>query len=115
MKQRMIYRISIKCSHAKIYLILTVLTSLLICKAFTGPLTEYDNAHIKFRCPEMTNSSCSCSFIFTDYELQCPALDPKIIVKVQPNIYVYVDCNRIEIKDYALLPSMNVGETPMVQ
>ena len=77
-----------------------------------SPLMEYNN-RVRFNCPATT--TCSCSYVLSDYEISCPESEPSVIVKVQPATYVQIDCMTMDEKVYTQLPEMSTGDIPMVQ
>lgn len=68
----------------------------------------------RLECPPLP-TTCSCSFVFGDLEIQCPIDDPNIIVRIQPSEYVQIECAKMSEKDYAFLPQMEIGDSTRVQ
>lgn len=64
-------------------------------------------------CP--STSSCSCNFIESDIEVDCPPFDPEITVRVQPKKYVQIECLTTSDKVYEKIPHMHLGNISMVR
>ncbi|XP_065074910.1 protein toll-like [Ochlerotatus camptorhynchus] len=69
----------------------------------------------RFTCPEptTTTSDCSCMYASSDYEIQCPVINPEITVKIKPGIYAQIQC--YEKQEFSELPTLNVGNTTQVK
>ncbi|XP_055615482.1 protein toll-like [Toxorhynchites rutilus septentrionalis] len=73
-----------------------------------------DSAGSRFKCFESSPSGdCSCMNTNSDYEIQCPVLNPEIIMKIKPDMYAQVQC--YEKSDFSDLPVLNVGNTTQVK
>lgn len=77
-----------------------------------NPLMEFKN-RARFNCPSTT--SCSCTYIFNDYEISCPEIQPSVIVKTAPGEKVEIECMSTDEKVYTKLPEMNLGDVTSVQ
>lgn len=77
-----------------------------------SPLMDYNN-RARFNCPSTT--SCSCTYIFNDYEISCPEMLPQVIVKAAPGEKVEIECMSTDEKVYTQLPEMNLGDVNLVQ
>lgn len=64
-------------------------------------------------CP--TTGDCSCNFIETDHEFDCPPVEPDISVRIKPNERVHIDCPTNKDNVYERLPRMQLGNIPMVR
>ncbi|XP_053699238.1 uncharacterized protein LOC128746215 [Sabethes cyaneus] len=68
----------------------------------------------RFTCPEPTPTvDCSCMYASTDYEIQCPVINPEITVKIKPGIYAQIQC--YEKHEFSEMPTLNVGNTTQVK
>ncbi|XP_058444002.1 protein toll-like [Malaya genurostris] len=68
----------------------------------------------RFTCPEPTpTSDCSCMYASTDYEIQCPVINPEITVKIKPGMYAQIQC--YEKHEFSEMPTLNVGNTTQVK
>lgn len=69
----------------------------------------------RFTCPEptTTTSDCTCMYASSDYEIQCPVINPEITVKIKPGIYAQIQC--YEKQEFSDLPTLNVGNTTQVK
>ncbi|XP_058811219.1 uncharacterized protein LOC131676112 [Topomyia yanbarensis] len=88
----------------------------------TGPNTagasagriNNNNEQQQFTCPEPTpTSDCSCMYASTDFEIQCPVINPEITVKIKPGMYAQIQC--YEKHDFSEMPILNVGNTSQVK
>nr|AAM97776.1 Toll-related protein [Aedes aegypti] len=68
----------------------------------------------KFSCPEPHPFvDCSCMHAIIDYEIQCPIVNPEIIVKIKPEAYAQIQC--YDRHDLSVLPSLKSGNTTQVK
>lgn len=81
----------------------------------TGSGTGTGTGEQRFTCPEptTTTSDCSCMYASSDYEIQCPVINPEITVKIKPGIYAQIQC--YEKQEFSELPTLNVGNTTQVK
>ncbi|XP_065079963.1 protein toll-like [Ochlerotatus camptorhynchus] len=67
-----------------------------------------------FVCPEPNPAiDCSCMYAITDYEIQCPVVNPEITVKIKPQAYAQVQC--YDRHDLHALPALKSGNTTQVK
>lgn len=68
-----------------------------------------------FKCPRTfpVNSTCNCNLTSKDFEINCPALNPKLTAKILPGEYAQVQC--YEEHDFSELPNMHVGDTNQIK
>lgn len=86
--------------------------ALLILVTFVNSYPQ-DGRNIKLlKCPQSTD--CSCSEV-PDMEIQCPMYEPRVIVRVQTNHYVHIECDNIVDGDLDKVPQIDVSEISMLQ
>lgn len=78
---------------------------------FSIPLYDYNNTEIK--CPETT--SCSCSSVTGELEIECPVPISKVTIRVQPSTYIHMECSGLDESEYEKLPVMHVGNVSTVK
>lgn len=67
----------------------------------------------RFACPATSN--CSCNFIESNIEVECPPFEPEITVSLQPTKYVQIECQTSSDRVYEKLPAMQLGNISMVR
>ncbi|XP_062533738.1 protein toll-like isoform X1 [Armigeres subalbatus] len=83
----------------------------IIGEELLGPIASES---AKFSCPEPNpTDDCSCMHAITDYEIQCPIVNPEIIVKIKPEAYAQVQC--YDRHDLGALPTLKAGNTTQVK
>lgn len=90
-----------------------LLASVQYCRFAAGSSLDHNARNSSFICPD--RMTCTCSYVVNDFEVVCPPREPKILVKVQPTTYVQIECLTMDAEAYQQLPSMAMGEIPMVQ
>lgn len=65
------------------------------------------------KCPT-SDHKCYCSDI-GELEIQCPKFNPRIIVRIQPNNFLNVDCDNSTENDYKLVPEVQLPEAQMIK
>lgn len=78
---------------------------------FSIPLYDYNNTEIK--CPETT--SCSCSSVTGELEIECPVPISRITIRVQPSTYIHMECSDLDESEYEKLPIMHIGNVSTVK
>lgn len=81
-------------------------------------VTDTSAKYLNPRCP--ATDKCSCNFIDTDYEFDCPPFEAEITVHVKPSERVHVDCHTSKDDVYKRLPglqlsTMQLGNISMVR
>lgn len=64
-------------------------------------------------CP--STPSCSCNYIESDIEVECPPFEPEITVRLQPQKYVQIECQTSNEMVYEKIPPMQLGNISMVR
>lgn len=86
-------------------------SSVLLLAVTANPL-DYAG-HGGFNCPD--RKACTCAYILNDFEIECPVAAPTILVKIQPNNIVQLECFSMNASIYQTLPPMQIGDNPTVQ
>ncbi|XP_036324422.1 protein toll [Rhagoletis pomonella] len=63
------------------------------------------------------NSHCQCSTMPSRFEIQCPPMDfnQKFTLQISPGEHVQIECDRVDAREYSLLPRMSIGVSKIVQ
>lgn len=94
--------------------IISYLLGLVLLVSFSaGSPLDHIARNSSFICPD--RMKCICEDVGSYHEIGCPTHEQQILVRVQPSMYVHIECLTMDAEAYLKLPLMAVGETPMVQ
>ncbi|XP_055906908.1 protein toll [Eupeodes corollae] len=107
-----------RCISSVLLAISMIFLSIVQMTAFSSSSRLAFTMKMREDCQDMSRTSqCYCSPMLNEFEIACPGqgIDPKIMIRIQQNHHVQIDCYHIDSSEYSLLPKMYIGSNPTLQ